>query len=279
MAQDQARRIEQARRAYAQDMAASAGGDARLEAAFAAVPREAFLPPGPWLLSTGHGYVHTPDADPIHLYRDVLIGLDPVKGINNGEPRLHARWLGLVAPRPGETVVQVGAGTGYYTALLATLVAPGGTVTAYEIDAALAAAARDYLTPYPGVSVVAADATAVTLAPADIVYVSAAVIAPPRRWLDALRPGGRLICPWQATRAAGITLLATRRNAGFEVRLGQMVWFIPCTGASDPSACLWPVDSKALGDIRALYLTAERAPDDSAVAIYRYVWFSTRPLE
>lgn len=276
---DQANRLEQARAKYARDMAASAGGDARLEAAFAAVPREAFLPPGPWLLDDGQGYTRTPDADPIHLYRDILIGLDPVKGINNGEPRLHARWLGLTAPRPGEAVVQVGVGTGYYTALLATLVAPGGTVAAYEIDAALAAAARGYLAPYPGVSVAAGDATALALPPADIIYVSAAVVAPPRRWLEALRPGGRLICPWQATRAAGVTLLATRHPAGFDVRLGLMVWFIPCTGASDPADCLRPARAGDLGGIRSLHLTTERPPDDTAVAVYRDVWFSARPLE
>lgn len=279
MTQTQASALDRARAAYARDMAESAGGDARLEAAFATVPREAFLPPGPWLLSTGQGYARTPDANPIQLYRDILIGLDPVKGINNGEPRLHARWLGLAAPRPGEAVIQVGVGTGYYTALLATLVAPGGTVAAYEIDAALAAAARGYLAPYPGVSVVTGDATALALPPADILYVSAAVVAPPLRWLAALKPGGRLICPWQATRAAGVTLLVTRRPAGFEVRLGQAVWFIPCTGASDPADCLRPAGASDLDRIRSLHLTAETAPDDSAVAVYRDLWFSSRPLD
>lgn len=54
----------------------------------------------------------------------MLVSLDADKGINNGEPFLHAMWIGKVAPKPGETVTHVGAGTGYYTALLAQLVLP-----------------------------------------------------------------------------------------------------------------------------------------------------------
>jgi protein-L-isoaspartate O-methyltransferase len=63
------------------------------------------------------------------------------KHLNNGEPSLHARCLSAVAPRPGERVLQVGAGGGYYTAILAELVGPQGNVEAREVEPAMIAAA------------------------------------------------------------------------------------------------------------------------------------------
>ena len=101
-----------------------------------------------------HRLVETPSADPALLYQNALVVLDRQKGINNGEPFLHAAWIGAVAPSPGETVTQVGAGGGYYTAILSMLVLPGGKVVAYELDAALAEAARQNLAPFENVTVV-----------------------------------------------------------------------------------------------------------------------------
>ena len=53
---------------------------------------------------------------------DALVGIDARRGINNGQPSLHAQALDALGVREGETIVQVGAGAGYYTAILATLV-------------------------------------------------------------------------------------------------------------------------------------------------------------
>lgn len=77
------------RRAYAQRILAAAGvDDARLADAFAEVPREAFLGPGPWsVYDIARGqYVTTPDADPAHIYTDDLVGILPSRHINNGQP-------------------------------------------------------------------------------------------------------------------------------------------------------------------------------------------------
>ena len=49
--------------------------------------------------------------------------------------------------------MQVGAGTGYFTAVLAELVGPSGRVCAFEIDEDLAATARTLLAEWPWVSV------------------------------------------------------------------------------------------------------------------------------
>ena len=84
-------------------------------------------------------------SNPADLYEDVLVVIDRLRGINNGEPALHAAWLAAIDPQPGETVIHVGAGTGYYTAMLSRLVGPGGQVEAYEYEADLAAIAATNL--------------------------------------------------------------------------------------------------------------------------------------
>ena len=114
------------RRAYAKQVLAAANvSDARLEAAFATVKREDFLGPGPWpILRWMTQYVPTPDADPVHLYTNDLVGIVPEKRINNGQPSLHAILIHAAAPRSGEHAVHIGAGVGYYSAILAELVGP-----------------------------------------------------------------------------------------------------------------------------------------------------------
>jgi protein-L-isoaspartate(D-aspartate) O-methyltransferase len=115
------RRSEKLRRFFAEYVTSRGGArEARIKEAFAAIERETFAGPGPWFIySPGCGYLRTPDDDPTFLYQDTLVAIDADRGINMGEPTLHARCLEALALRPGETVLQVGAGVGYYTAILA----------------------------------------------------------------------------------------------------------------------------------------------------------------
>src|SRR5215471_19412975 len=125
---DRERELKIIRRAYAKQVAAAAGvGDPRIEAAFAAVAREDFLGPGPWqIVRWGGGYRASPGADPVYLYTDDVIAIVPGRNLNNGQPSLHAALIAAAAPQPGEHVVHVGAGVGYYTAILAELVGAAG---------------------------------------------------------------------------------------------------------------------------------------------------------
>lgn len=274
------------RRFYARLMAANAGSaDPRLEEAFATVPREAFLGPGPWtvivgrMVTSGSGKVMTPSADPVHTYQDVLVALDADKGINNGEPSLHAMWIGRIAPQPGEAVTHVGAGTGYYTALLARLVSPGGAVTAFELEADLAGRATKNLEAYGNVRVVHGDAVASSLPPSDIVYVNAGVVAPPAGWLKALRPGGRMIFPWRPTQSVGLAAMVTRTELGFACAPFMRSWFIPCVGASAASSAAKIPDRDQAARSRSIWLTSDRPPDGTATAIIGDVWFSSQNLD
>lgn len=267
--------LDDARKVYAKEMTRVSGSpDPRLEKAFYSVHREDFLPPGPWKLLVEGRYAETPDSDPRHVYRNSVIALDVRKGINNGEPHLHAKWIGAVAPKAGESITQIGLGMGYYSAILSPLVQPGGHLTGFEIESDLAETARRNLAGFKNVTVVTGDAVSRELPPSDVIYVSAAVAAPPEQWLAALRAGGRLIFPWRPTADVALAMLVKRVPSGIEARPLMSSWFIPCAGAASPKGCrLAPTPSTAR-HIRSLQLTRDHAPDKSAVAIYEHVWFS-----
>jgi protein-L-isoaspartate(D-aspartate) O-methyltransferase len=278
--------LAEIRSAYASEMAAASGSDdPRIENAFATVPREDFVGPGPWMIMglsavlAGERYVRTLDADPAHLYRNALVALDAEKGINNGEPSLHAAWIGAVAPRPGEAVSHIGAGTGYYSAILSRLVLPGGSVHAFEIEPKLARKARRNLLPYPGVTVVTGDAVTLPLPASDIIYVNAGVVAPPAGWLDALKPGGRLIFPWRPSEEVALSILVTRRDAGFALEPLMPSWFIPCIGAGQTGRRAKKLpDPEEARRTRSIWLRVDKQPDETATAIIGDVWFSSKPV-
>jgi protein-L-isoaspartate(D-aspartate) O-methyltransferase len=233
--------IESARAHYAQRVTAGiADGEVRraLLDAFARVPRESFLGPPPWRVYSPHGHIATLESDPRELYHDALVVLSAEQGINNGQPSLHARCLAAVRPWPGERAVHVGAGTGYYSALLAELVGPSGQVHAYEIDPVLAERAALALADWPNVSVHAESAFAAPLPSADVLYVNAGASHPPDEWLAALRPGGRLIFPLTGDDGGGVMLLIEHPRRALRGQHDRAcvvahVQFIGCSGARD----------------------------------------------
>lgn len=271
--------LQEARQFYARQMAAtSKSDDPRIERAFELVPREAFLPPGPWRIKVGQRYVETPSADPVFLYQNCLVAIDVPRGINNGEPFLHAAWIGAVGPSPGDTVCHIGAGTGYYSAVLSVLVLPDGVVQAFEIEGDLAEIARSNLEPFENASVIHGDATRLALPAADLIYVNAGVVAPPAAWLMALRPGGRMIFPWRPAEDIGLAVVVHRSERGFAAKPLMPSWFIPCVGASDRGTCVKPPTAQGARAARSVWLTADKAPDDTAVAVYAEVWFSSASI-
>src|SRR5689334_25146877 len=101
-------------------MAVSGVTHRRVEDAFAAIRREDFLGPGPWRRAGWRPdqYVITPDADPVYLYTNDLFGLIPERGLNNGQPSLHAFLIATVDPKAGEHAAHIRAGVGYYSAII-----------------------------------------------------------------------------------------------------------------------------------------------------------------
>ena len=234
------------RRAYARQMLAVAGiaGDPALEDAFAAVPRERFLGPPPWRMVAAHGggYRDLPSSDPVLAYQDVNFALVAERGVNSGSPSLHARWLHHAGLKKGSRVAHIGAGTGYYTALMAHLVGPEGHVTAVEFDPALAGPARGNLAGLGNVAVVEGDGAEWPKETVDCIYVNFLVQAPAERWIESLAPGGRLVFPLGVPRPKpspsggthtlyGAGLCIERKGARFAARWLGPASFVHAEGA------------------------------------------------
>ncbi len=229
--------IEAARRFYAEELCRINGiSSPAILAAFATVPRERFVGPGPWTIQSSGTSWFTEDADPTHVYRDALIVLDEAKHLNNGQPSLWAYALDLLDVHPGGQILHLGCGTGYYTAILAELAGREAKIIAVEIDEGLAARAVDALAPWPQVTVVHADGALGPFEPSDIIVVSAGATHPLPAWLAALKPEGKLLFPLTSTRGPGTMAYITRTNANlFAASLNGSVYFVDFAGARDSS--------------------------------------------
>ena len=163
--------------------------------AFAAVPRELFLHEGPWRIrcDVAPEYWSTADADPVHVYHDVLIAIDERRKLDNGLPSLWARLFDLLDLKANERVVQIGCGLGYYSAILSDLVGPGGKVVAMDCEEAFVRRARRNLRAWENVEVVHGDGCEDVGGPADVIIVHAGFTHPHPLWLKSLRPKGRLL--------------------------------------------------------------------------------------
>jgi protein-L-isoaspartate(D-aspartate) O-methyltransferase len=234
------------RAAYAkQILAAARVDDTRVGTAFSTIHREDFLGPGPWPMLRGFGeYVPTPDADPVYLYTNDLVGILPDRKLNNGQPSLHAHLIHEASPAAGDHVVHIGTGTGYYTAILAHLAGSAGRVTGIEYDPELAARAKTNFATYPNVNVVEGDGSLVSFDQADVIYVNAGCTRPAESWLDGLADGGRLILPMTSDQgfgakspeqfaSAGAVFRVERRGQDYFARWISAVAIFPCAGSRD----------------------------------------------
>lgn len=203
--------------------------------AFARVPRERYLGPGPWRIFQPYTrqYWTTPDADPRHLYHDVLVAIDEMRLLNNGQPSFLAFLIEALALQEGDHVVHVGCGTGYYSAILADLVGSKGRVTAIETDADLAVRSRANVADLSNVEVVHGDGGEHDPGPVDAILVNAGATHPRRVWLEALRPNGRLLLPLTGLNGSGWVLKVVKRDSGYAAHFISSISIFPCVGARD----------------------------------------------
>jgi protein-L-isoaspartate(D-aspartate) O-methyltransferase len=195
-------------------------GDPRVDDAFAAVPREGFLPPG--------------EVRSAALDQPLPIGY----GQTNSQPSTVHNLLSLLDVTPGDRVLDVGCGSGWTTALLAQLVGPAGVVIGVEIVPELVEFGRGNLAALdlPWARIEPARPGTLGLpddAPFDRVLVSAEASEVPRALVDQLRADGLLVVPVRGR------LAVVRRPRGWPERephvemLGHYA-FVPLREPSGP---------------------------------------------
>jgi protein-L-isoaspartate(D-aspartate) O-methyltransferase len=221
---------------------------AALVDALATVPRERYLPPGPWTVLADADMAaggppktrQTADADPARVYHNITVAIDPERQLFNGQPSMLAGWIDVLDLARGGRVMHLGCGLGYYTALMGRVVGETGRVVALEADPALAERAQANLIAMPWVDVRAADGRDVGGETFDAILINAGVTHPLPSWLDALAPGGRMILPLTAAIGAmgniskGPAILITHETSGdFSARLAGFVAIYSAVGIRD----------------------------------------------
>jgi protein-L-isoaspartate(D-aspartate) O-methyltransferase len=177
----------------------------RLAEGLATVPREGFLRPGPWSVRSENdmrGPRQTRDADPRRVYHNYSIAIDASRMLYNGAPGVVLAAIDALTLKPAERVLHVGAGLGYYSAVMAHVVGDRGRVLAVEVDEELAGAAANNLASMPCVELRRGDAASGFDDAFDAIFVSVGVTHPQPAWLDALSVGGRMVLPLTATMPA-----------------------------------------------------------------------------
>lgn len=164
-------------------------------AAFAAVPRADFLPRSARWRADYDG--------------PLAIGA----GQTNSQPRTVDDMLRLLQVEPGMRVLDVGAGSGWTTALLAHLVGDSGCVVGVELVPSIAefGSANLARTPYRHASIRVATPGVLGVpeeGPYDRILVSAEARSVPEELVDQLVDGGRMVVPVRGT------MLLVRKEGG-----------------------------------------------------------------
>ena len=183
----------------------------RVTAAFEAVPRSAFLPRGARRSASYDG--------------PISIGHEQT----SSQPRTVANMLRLLDVEPGNRVLDVGAGSGWTTALLAHLSGPTGSVLGLEIVPDLASWGSDNLagTGFGWATLSAADPEVLGApdgAPYDRILVSANALAMPASLVEQLADPGRMVLP-----VASVMRLLVRGDGELAVTEHRSYRFVPLT--------------------------------------------------
>lgn len=157
--------------------------DLRIIAAMLEVPRERFLPPSKTQLAY------------LDLDIPLIEGPDGRARRRMLKPMLLAKMIQAADIRDGDSVLDVGCGSGYSSAIIAQL---ARNVVALEEDATLTLGAKENLYAF-GITNVSAETGPLSAgyaarAPYDVILMQGATDVEPQTLFPQLRDGGRLVC-------------------------------------------------------------------------------------
>ncbi len=188
----------------------------RVEAALRAVPRHLFVPDVPLERA------YAPD-DAVVTKRDI----DGAALSSASAPGVVASMLEQLDVQPGDRILEIGAGTGYNSALLSELAGPTGRVVTVDIDQDVVDGAQAALasTGYGHVEVVCADGAQghAPCGPYDRIIVTAGSSDLPPAWWQQLTPAGRLVVPLRIT-ARTTRTIAFDRHDDHLVSRSMLTW-------------------------------------------------------
>lgn len=187
--------------------------DPRVLRAVASVPRDRFVP----------------ESIRSRSYDDTALPIGHGQTIS--QPSLQALYLQALEIGPEDRVLEVGAGSGYQTALLAEVAA---NVYAVERLPELTQRARDVLDElgYKNIALVTKDGTTgwSKYAPYDAILVAAASPDIPDALVEQLAPGGRLLIPVGDRMSQELTLVHKSEDGELHTRAITQCVFVPLIG-------------------------------------------------
>ncbi len=152
------------------------------------------------------------------------------------QPTIVAAMLELSGLQPGHRVLEIGTGTGYNAALLATIVGVGGLVVSIELDEDLADAARARLSDLglDRVRVVTGDGAIGHPAdePFDAIVVTTGAPSVAPAWAAQLAVGGRLVVPVVGADGIGTISCLVKEADGLDEIATLPCGFLPMRSAT-----------------------------------------------
>lgn len=202
-----------ARRALIEKIRGKGISDLQLLRLFDEVPRHAFLP----------------EAVQHRAYEDAAIPIGHAQTAS--QPSLQAYMLQQVDPQPTDTVLEIGTGCGFLTALLAQL---AERVYSVERNRTLSVRAREALDGlgYRNIALLVGDGTIGwrKFAPFDVIVVSAASPTIPEALTDQLAEGGRMVIPVGERNEQRLVFVRKQGGRILQEALNDRVAFVPLVG-------------------------------------------------
>ncbi|MCT2594495.1 methyltransferase, FxLD system [Streptomyces sp. N2-109] len=207
-----------------------------VETALRTVPRHLFVPDTP----LEDAYANTP----VNIKYDI----DGTSISCASQPSIVALMLDQLEVRPGDRVLELGAGTGYNAALLTYLTGETGHVTTIDVDDDLVEGTREHVAAAGFTNV-----EALTLdgalgypegAPYDRIIATVGAHGVPHAWMQHLAPNGRLLVPQRLKGSVSRSIAYAQRDGRWTSVSSKMNTFMPLrSGIADDDRRVIPLST------------------------------------